>query len=124
MAMRRADTIAFDRPGGESCPGPTKRPIDLAHLSRQTMGDRALEQEVLTLFLQQAAAFAEKLDRADPIEAGRLIHTLKGSARGVGAFAIADCMSNMEINPQDRRLRQRLGTLIAEARNFIAAINR
>jgi len=38
-----------------------KHPIDLVHLSRRTMGERALEVEVLAAFDNQAAQIAAKL---------------------------------------------------------------
>jgi len=53
-----------------------------------------------------------------------LAHGLKGSARGVGAFAIADCATEIERQPEDGQTLKRLGKLIDEVRDFIAAINR
>jgi HPt (histidine-containing phosphotransfer) domain-containing protein len=53
-----------------------------------------------------------------------LAHGLKGSARGVGAFAVADCSAQIEDKPDDSRAVKRLGALIEEVRDFIAAINR
>ena len=50
-------------PGGEGAAAPRARPVDLAHLARQTLGDRALEQEVLKLFLHQAARSSWELMR-------------------------------------------------------------
>ncbi|RUU73425.1 histidine kinase, partial [Mesorhizobium sp. M7A.F.Ca.MR.362.00.0.0] len=47
-----------------------------------------------------------------------------GSARGVGAFAIADCATEIEHRPEDGQTLKRLGMLIDEVRDFIAAINR
>ena len=48
------ETMAFSMPGGEASDPVRVRPIDLQHLSRQTMGDRDLEREVLGLFAEQA----------------------------------------------------------------------
>jgi HPt (histidine-containing phosphotransfer) domain-containing protein len=97
------------------------RPLDLEHLSRQTMGDRALEQEVLAMFSRQLAAIRDTISAADDREKARLAHALKGSARAVGAFALADCAARIEDMPGDRALVSRLAGLIAEARDFIAA---
>ena len=64
-------------------------PIDLVHLSRQTFGDHDLERELLGLFDAQAAQFAKRL--RSPAAQGdadwriALAHTIKGSARAVGA---------------------------------------
>src|SRR5690606_4356020 len=72
-------------------------PIDWAHLSRFTMNDRALEQEVLGLFAMEAPRYLARMQtapsRKDWIEAA---HTLKGSARAVGAWAIAECAQAAE----------------------------
>lgn len=124
MYSQRAAAIAFAMPGGEGAAAPRARPVDLAHLARQTLGDRALEQEVLKLFLHQAVTARDQISEADAKERLRLAHNLKGSARGVGAFAIADCVAEIETRPDDKRLLARLSTLIDEVSDFIAAISR
>lgn len=96
----------------------------MAHLARQTMGDRALEQEVLALFVQQALSVRDRIVDADINERLLLAHGLKGSARGIGAFAIADCATAIERQPENVSALKRLGTLIEEVRDFIAAISR
>jgi len=116
--------IAFSMPGGDVSGMARSRPVDLAHLARQTMGDRSLEQEVLALFVQQALSVRDKIADADVRERLLLAHGLKGSARGVGAFAIADCATAIEHQPEDASTIKRLGTLIEEVRDFIAAISR
>lgn len=72
-------------------------PIDWTHLSRFTMNDKALEREVLGLFAAEAPRYLARLqastNRKDWIEAA---HTLKGSARAVGAWAIAECAQAAE----------------------------
>jgi len=103
---------------------PKTRAIDFAHLERQTMGDRALEQEVLRLFLDQARSTMEQLAAADRKERLRLAHSLKGSARGVGAFPIATCMADLEKTPEDSSVLRRLRRLIDEADELIASISR
>ncbi|RVC61663.1 Hpt domain-containing protein [Mesorhizobium sp.] len=122
--MRGESGIAFSMPGGDVSGTARSRPVDLAHLSRQTMGDRALEQEVLALFVQQALGVRDKILEADVKERLLLAHGLKGSARGVGAFAIADCAAAIEGHPEDAKTLNRLGVLIEEVREFIAAIGR
>jgi HPt (histidine-containing phosphotransfer) domain-containing protein len=123
-ALPNADALAFSLPGGESCGQARSRPVDLVHLARQTMGDRALEQEVLALFLQQATLVRDQIVAASTAERLRLAHGLIGSARGVGAFAIADCAVEIERSPDDRQALIRLASLIDEMRDFIAAIGR
>lgn len=125
MVMSAANAIAFAMPGGESSSGPIRRrPIDLVHLAKQTMDDRLVEQEVLALFVQQAALVRDGMVHGDSQERLRLAHGLKGSARGIGAFAIAECMEAIEQNPFDEKALKRLPELVDEARDFIAAISR
>lgn len=115
---------AFDLPGGETCGQKASRPIDLAHLSRQTMGDRELEREVLKLFVQQAVAARDTIASAAPRDRLPTAHALKGSARGVGAMRIAECLAELEERPGDLAVVHRLSGLIDEVRDFVAAINR
>jgi HPt (histidine-containing phosphotransfer) domain-containing protein len=75
---------------------PDDGPIDIAHLQRMTLGDASLEREVLAMFAAQAAGLLQAL--ADwPADAAALAHTLKGSARAIGAFAVADAASSLEV---------------------------
>jgi HPt (histidine-containing phosphotransfer) domain-containing protein len=74
---------------------PDDGPIDFSHLSRMTLGDPALECEVLTMFVAQSAKLLDQLAQLPP-EAARLAHTLKGSARAIGAFAVADAAAALE----------------------------
>lgn len=126
MAISRNgyENVAFSMPGGEASDRRKARPIDLAHLAKQTMGDRELEREVLGLFKEQALALRNQMGKADVKERLFLCHSLKGSARGVGATAIAECAAAIERNPEDRASVKRLARLIDEACDFIASIDR
>lgn len=124
MVDNSANAVAFNRPGGETCSMAHSRPVDLVHLARQTMGDRALEQEVLALFVQQAMTVRDQMASATVAERLRLAHTLKGSARSVGAGRIAECAEQIEQSPADSKVSGRLGHLIVEVRDFLAAIGR
>jgi HPt (histidine-containing phosphotransfer) domain-containing protein len=75
---------------------PGERPIDLVHLSHMTLGDRALERDVLVLFERQIQFLMERIESAAAPVAAAAAHTLKGSARGVGAFALARAASEVE----------------------------
>ncbi len=66
---------------------PDDGPIDIEHLQRMTLGNASLEREVLALFSVQAASLIGGL-AALPANAGTLAHTLKGSARAIGAFGV------------------------------------
>jgi HPt (histidine-containing phosphotransfer) domain-containing protein len=74
---------------------PDDGPIDLGHLKRMTAGDPALAREVLALFASQTAGLIEALG-ADLAGGAGLAHTLKGSARAIGAFALAKAAEAFE----------------------------
>jgi HPt (histidine-containing phosphotransfer) domain-containing protein len=118
------DKVAFSMPGGETSDIKRSRPIDLSHLSKQTLGDRDLEREVLGMFAEQAQTVRKQIGSAAIKERLFLAHALKGSARGVGAFAIAECACAIENSPTDRLVVKRLVRLIDEACDFIASISR
>lgn len=100
------------------------RPINLAHLARQTMGDRSLEQEVLALFVKQALPGRDAILAASGPDRRRLAHGLKGSARSIGAFALADCLQAIEDEPSSLRDVKRLSSLVQDVCDFVAAISR
>jgi HPt (histidine-containing phosphotransfer) domain-containing protein len=60
-----------------------------------TAGEQGLEREVLELFLKQTGRLVAALDGL-PAETGALSHTLKGSARAIGAFRLADSAGALE----------------------------
>lgn len=99
-------------------------PVDLAHLRRQSMDDIVVEKDVLALFVRQALHVRATIAHVTDDECGRLAHMLKGAARGVGAFAVAECAGAVEADPADRRLCEPLAARIAEACDFIAALDR
>lgn len=100
------------------------RPVDLLHLARQTMGDRALETEILLMFSRQVAALTEKLIASRPADRVILAHTLKGSARSVGAVDVARLADVIENDPQDKAAIRQLEEALREVQEFIAAISR
>src|SRR5215218_2816139 len=76
---------------------PDERPIDLVHLARTTLGDRGLEREVLQLFDRQSALLVARMRSAAPAGIVTLAHTLKGSARGIGAWRLARAAEALEL---------------------------
>ncbi|MEQ9179152.1 MAG: Hpt domain-containing protein [Nitratireductor sp.] len=124
MAYPSVEVVPFAMPGGETCVASRRRPIDLVHLARQTMGDRALEQEVLSMFVQQAQSVRDQIGRSDAAQRRVLAHGLKGSARGVGAFIVAELADALETDPDDKRAVDGLSKAIEDVRDFVAAINR
>jgi HPt (histidine-containing phosphotransfer) domain-containing protein len=106
---------------------PDDGPIDLAHLRRMTMGDDGLEREVLAMFSAQALSLTGAL-AASPAEAGALAHTMKGSARAIGAFAVGDAAGRLEAalrnNDDPSEALVGLNDAVAEARTAIDAMLR
>ena len=72
--------------------------FDLSHLAAQTGGDHALQREILTLFVRQSQEILVLLqdDAGRPPVSADLAHKLKGSARTVGAFVLADAAEAVE----------------------------
>lgn len=60
-----------------------------------TMSDTALQREVLDLFVVQSGNIMAELAPL-PENSAALAHTLKGSARAIGAFRVADAASLVE----------------------------
>jgi HPt (histidine-containing phosphotransfer) domain-containing protein len=75
-------------------------PIDLAQLDRYTGGDRTLNSEILKLFEGQVNEVVGQLlivlEQRDSRKWREVTHTLKGAARGVGAFAMGDAAAQAE----------------------------
>jgi Hpt domain len=74
--------------------------VDLAHLARYTGGDAALNAEILKLFDSQASEMVAQLqtilDARDAQSWKTVMHTLKGAARGIGAFGLGDAAAAAE----------------------------
>ena len=70
-------------------PAAAAGPLDLPFLARQTFDDADLAREVLTLFIDQARRVVPTLPDLAPAAQHDAAHLLKGSARGIGAWAAA-----------------------------------
>lgn len=95
--------------------------IDRAHLDRQTMGDSQLAAEVLGLFLLQVDKACRELRDADAGKRAAIAHSLKGTARSVGAFQIGDCAAAIECAPGDATHLDLLDALAAQLRTELGA---
>lgn len=77
-----------------------KKAVDLSHLSRYTGGDEAINVEVLKMFNDQASELVTRLkgilDARDAQSWKEVTHTIKGAARGIGAFPMADAAAFAE----------------------------
>ena len=106
---------------------PDDGPIDIEHLQRMTLGDAGLEREVLAMFSAQAVRLVGALASL-PADAGALAHTLKGSARAIGAFGVAEAAARLEAliqNGGDRaEALAELDDAVAQARAAVDAILR
>lgn len=75
-------------------------PVDLVHLARYTGGDRDLNIEILKLFHGQlddmVGQLLSVLQQRDARRWREVTHTIKGAARGVGAFAMGDAAAAAE----------------------------
>ena len=70
--------------------------LDENHLGRMTLGDRRLEHEVLEIFARQNSLILKRIVSAEPGLVAAAAHTLKGSARGVGAWRVARAAERLE----------------------------
>lgn len=110
--------------------GETTDPVDLAHLRRYTLGDRDLEVEILGLFAEQLPVTIGALNKAASMkEWGIAAHTLKGSARAVGAWSLAtlaetaEKLSHLPEASERRQVVGRLEEAADEARDYISALS-
>jgi len=73
------------------------KPVDLGYLARFTLGNQALELEVLDLFSFHAPRYIDDMFSAVTAKGWHdAAHTLKGAARGVGAWRVARCAEMAE----------------------------
>jgi HPt (histidine-containing phosphotransfer) domain-containing protein len=117
--------IAFEAPdnAGGMCPQ-NGRPIDMVHLARQTMGDKALELEVLQMFARQARESMKDLAASEGEARAAAAHRLKGSAQSVGATAVGKAAAALEDNPANAIALAAVTAAVVEAENFILKLCR
>lgn len=123
-----AETETDDGQGVSSGPA-FDRPVDLVHLARYTLGSRSLEREVLKLFHTQSAVYLQRLkDAGADKEWADAAHTIKGSARGIGAWQVAKCAEAAEALCGEARASGSIAALreleqaIDEANGYIKAL--
>lgn len=68
--------------------------IDFGHLERYTMGEPALTEELLRTFCAELSAHAP--DESDAAAERAALHRLKGAARAIGAFPLAEAAEWLE----------------------------
>ena len=98
------------------------RIVDYNHLKVQAAEDIGVMREVLQLFLVHTEQVLGELVRATDEKTWRqLTHTLKGSARGVGAFGVADAAADAERATLDRDKVDALNAAFAQAKAYITS---
>lgn len=81
--------------------------LDRDHLDRMTGSDRGLQAEILSLFRHQAELWGRLLDPKAPSDGwADAAHTLKGSARSIGALALAKACQDVEAAGREGALSQ------------------
>jgi HPt (histidine-containing phosphotransfer) domain-containing protein len=105
------------------------RPLDFTHLRRYTLGNEALEAEILGLFQAQLSSMVSALrTAASQSEWKTATHTLKGSSRAVGAWEIGDLAEAAEnmACPGEQSARsatiEKIELAVADADSFIAGL--
>jgi HPt (histidine-containing phosphotransfer) domain-containing protein len=99
--------------------------LDRVHFDMMTGADRALQHEVLGLFRAQVDGWSAALAGADGWRDA--VHTMKGSARGIGlATLAAACEAAEQAPPAETapalaRVRAALAEALAELEHFATA---
>ena len=88
-------------------------PLDIVFLDAQTFADRDLQRDILKLFLDQARRVVPSLPDLSGREQADAAHLLKGSARGIGAWAAAATAEAYET--ADERARALIAPELAQA---------
>jgi HPt (histidine-containing phosphotransfer) domain-containing protein len=89
-ALKAPSPSALPSPLGSGPATASEPAIDRTYLARFTLGNTALEREVLELFASQAPQYLERLGSAvSACDFAEAAHALKGSAAAVGARPLA-----------------------------------
>jgi HPt (histidine-containing phosphotransfer) domain-containing protein len=100
--------------------------LDEEHLGRMTLGDRRLEREVLEIFVRHTATMLnlilDRIAERDPAAVAAAAHTMVGSARGVGAWRVAEAAERLE-RAVDAGGELQLGDAIAALRAASLEVN-
>jgi len=71
--------------------------LDVEQLRRFTGADLDLEEEIFDLFLKNGERYLETIAQSENAEARRIAaHSLKGSARGIGAMQVEQAAQKLE----------------------------
>ena len=98
--------------------------VDFGYLETFTAGDTQVIEEVLLLFQGQADGWMARLD-GDPATGWRdLVHTMKGSARGIGAHALGEVCDRAERGDasQAPEVRAALADVLAAIEGYLSRL--
>lgn len=97
--------------------------VDFAYLESYAGGDQVVVDEVLAIFREQASMWLRLLDPSADGEAWRdAAHTLKGSARAVGAVGLAEvCEAAEQAASAEAAARARLLEQVRDALDLALA---
>ena len=103
----------------------SEQPVDIEHLDRYTGGDGAINEEILRLFDTQCRELMVKLEslargESDPKSWREATHTLKGAARGIGAFPLGNAAAEAEKTGGEK---QSAITALERLKNTSAAVH-
>jgi HPt (histidine-containing phosphotransfer) domain-containing protein len=105
-----------------------QHPIDMQHLSRQTLGDSGLQAEVLRLFADAMRVYYGRLERSTTRNDLMVnFHALRGAAAGVGAFGLSKLAQVAEDElrqgaPVDPERVHDVGLAVGELQAFIVPL--
>jgi len=110
--------------GDRQSPSPLCSPaIDRDHLARYTLGNSEIESEILELFCEQSMKLLAQLKSAETqADWSFATHSLKGSARAVGAWEVGREAEGLErLEPQAEPAKEGLVRLEAALADAMAA---
>jgi len=114
MALKQ-DVFQAQRRDGQA------KPIDLVHLGNQTQGDQSLETEILGMFASQSQIYFNMMSSCDAPTRIRAAHSMKGAARSIGAFELADLAAEVEKYRHDGY--ESLGTELDRVLEYIRTLH-
>lgn len=108
---------------GHSLHPMSRRPIDLVHLARYTLGITSHEREVLALFRTQSEHLLKRLKNAVHDQAWHdAAQMIKGSACDIGAWRVAKSAEDAEALAGDR-LAARRGAVVQALQHDVDEAN-
>ncbi|MEO0543198.1 MAG: Hpt domain-containing protein [Pseudomonadota bacterium] len=100
-------------------------PIDLDFLSSQAGHDRELVEDLLHIFVKQVRSLSRTMHTESDLEAVlRAAHTLKGTARAVGAARIEASVEALERDAENKKCLAQLSDEVDAACDYVASLLR